>query len=482
MFNLAKLIPLKNRVNPRVHFVGVCGVAMSAVAAELKRIGADVTGSDRAAYPPASEVLARAGVKVFQGFRPEHLDPPPDVVVVGNAVSRGNPEVESVLEQGLAYVSLAELVGRAFLDGREPVVVTGTHGKTTTTALCAWCLQRAGRDPGWLVGGLPLATDKGFRVGSGQAFVLEGDEYDTAFFDKRPKFVHYRPRVVVLNNLEYDHADIYRDMEALRWAFRQLLRIVPRNGLVVANADDPEVMALAREAPCAVRTYSLKGAPADWTGAWKAGRVSVQGPGGVAFSADTDLVGPHQGWNLVAAAAVLSHLGLDPGEIAGGISSFPGVRRRAEFVGEAGGVRVYDDFAHHPTAVRGTLEGFRERFPDARIWAVLEPRSNTMRRAVFQEALAAAFGAADRVCIRHPVDPEKAPPEDRLDVERLARDVSARGTPAAAFPDAGAIVAHLAGELRPGDVVVVMSNGGFEGIHGRLLEALAGARVRSWEG
>jgi len=482
VFNIAKLFRLENRVKPRVHFVGVCGVAMSAVAAELERLGAHVTGSDRAAYPPASEVLARAGVRVFEGFHAEHLDPAPDLVVVGNAVSRGNPEVERVLEQGLAYISLAELVGRLFLDGREPVVVAGTHGKTTTTALCAWCLRRAGRDPGWLVGGLPLGTGKGFHVGDGPTFVLEGDEYDTAFFDKRPKFVHYRPRVAVLNNLEYDHADVYRDLEALRWAFRQLLRIVPRSGLVVANADDPEVRGMAREAPCPVWTYSLKGEPADWTGAWKAGRVSVQGPGGVAFSADTNLVGSHQGWNVLAAAAVLSHLGLAPEEIAEGIASFPGVRRRAELVGEAGGVRVYDDFAHHPTAVRGTLEGFRERFPDARIWAVLEPRSNTMRRAVFQEVLASAFDAADRVCIRRPVEPEKAPAGDRLDVERLARDVSARGTPAAAFPNADAIVACLADELRPGDVVVVMSNGGFEGIHGRLLEALAGVRGRSGRG
>ncbi len=449
---------------------------MAGVAAELHRRGVRVTGSDRAAYPPMSRYLEEAGVDVAEGFRPENLDPPPDLVVVGNAVSRGNPEVEAVLDRDLPFCSLPELLRWAFLPGRTPLVITGTHGKTTTAALCAWGLARAGRDPSWLVGGVPLGLGRGFHLGGGRVFVLEGDEYDTAFFDKRAKFVHYRPRVLVMNNLEYDHADIYDDLDSIRRAFRHLLRTVPRTGLVVANADDPEVMALAGEAPCPVVTYGLSAG--DWRGAAGPGRVDVEGPGGEAVRLEHGLVGRHQAWNLLAATAALHRLGLDLGRIAEAVASFPGVARRAQLRGEAGGVRVYDDFAHHPTAIRGTLQGFRDLYPDRRIWAVVEPRSNTMRRRVFQQALAGAFGGADRVCVRRVPDPDKVPEAERLDVERLARDLTARGVPARAFPDAGAIVEHLARELEPGDVVVVLSNGGFEGIHDRLLGALGALGAR----
>ena len=470
MFNLGKLFCTRKAGDLHVHFLGICGTAMAGVAAELHRRGVRVTGSDRAAYPPMSTYLEEAGVRVAEGFRPGNLDPPPDLVVVGNAVSRGNPEVEAVLDRDIAYCSLPELLRWAFLAGRTSLVITGTHGKTTTTALCAWVLARAGHDPSWLVGGVPRGLGKGFHVGGGRVFAIEGDEYDTAFFDKRAKFVHYRPRVLVLNNLEYDHADIYGDLEAIRRAFRHLLRTVPRSGLVVANADDPEVMALAREAPCPVTTYGLSAG--DWRGVAGPRRVDVEGPGGRAVRLEHDLVGRHQASNLLAATAALSHLGVDLGRIAEGVESFPGVERRAQLRGETRGVRVYDDFAHHPTAIRGTLQGFRDRYPDRRIWAVVEPRSNTMRRRVFQGALAEAFDAADRVCVRRVPDPDKVPEAERLDVERLARELTARGVPARVFDDARAIVEHLARELEPGDVVVVLSNGGFEGIHGRLLQAL----------
>ncbi|GAB4269945.1 MAG: UDP-N-acetylmuramate:L-alanyl-gamma-D-glutamyl-me so-diaminopimelate ligase [Deferrisomatales bacterium] len=445
---------------------------MASVAAELHGRGVGVTGSDESVYPPMSTFLEARGVPVQEGFRPENLEPAPDLVVVGNAISRGNPEVEAVLDRGLAYCSLPELLRWAFLPGRLPVVIAGTHGKTTTAALCAWCLREAGRDPSWLIGGVPGGLGRGFHLGEGRAFVLEGDEYDTAFFDKRSKFVHYQPRVLVLNNLEYDHADIFPDLEAVRTAFRQVLRTVPRSGRVVANRDDPEVMALAGEAPCPVITYSVDHREAHWWGAPQAGRLAVRDPRGREFAVTHTLVGRHQGWNLLACLAAAEVVGVPASVASRALEGFPGVKRRGELRGEAGGVRVYDDFAHHPTAIRSTLEGFRERYPDRRIWAVVEPRSNTMRRAVFQAALVDAFDAADRVCLRRVPNPEKVPPGQRLDVERLAAEISRRGPPARAFSDAGAIVVHLASGLAPGDVVVVLSNGGFEGIHERLLDAL----------
>ncbi len=478
MFNLSELIT-RGSSPLHFHFLGICGTAMAGVAAELHRRGARVTGSDEAVYPPMSTFLGAAGVPVAAGYREENLDPRPDLLVVGNAISRGNPELEAALDRGLPRCSLPELIRWAFLPGKTSVVIAGTHGKTTTAALCAWALEACGREPSWLVGGVPLGLGAGFRFGAGEAFVLEGDEYDTAFFDKRSKFLHYEPRILVLNNLEFDHADIFEDLEGIRRSFRHLLRTVPRSGRVVANWDDPEVRALASSSPCPVVRYSRREScdgegPVEWRGQVSPGRVRARGPGGRALDLSHELVGAHQPWNLLAAAAALGELGLSDAEIEGAVATFRGVKRRAELRGEAAGVRVYDDFAHHPTAIRGTLEGFRERYPGRRLWAVAEPRSNTMRRRVFQEALADAFGAADRVCLREVPDPEKVPEAERLDVGRLAVALTARGVPAQDFPDAGAIIAHLVPRLAPGDIVAVLSNGSFENLHDRLLEALAG--------
>jgi len=458
-----------------VHFIGICGTAMASVAVALKAGGFDVRGSDRAAYPPMSTFLAERGIPVFEGYEAKRLEPAPDLVVVGNAVSRGNPEVEAVLDRDLPYCSLPELLERVFLPGRVPVVVTGTHGKTTTAALTTWILKSAGKEPSWLIGGVPPDLEGGCRIGEGQPFVLEGDEYDTAFFDKRSKFLHYRPRVVILNNLEYDHADIFPDLERIRDSFRHMLRIVPGTGLVAANADDPEIRALAALAPCPVETYSLTGREADWRGSAAPGFIDVEGPGGYRARLHHNLVGRHQGWNVLAAVAACRRFGVGPEEAARAVASFRGVKRRAEKVGEARGVAVYDDFAHHPTAIRGTLEGFRDRFPESRIWALLEPRSNTMRRNVFQAELAGVFDVADKVAIRAVPDPEKAPPGTLLDVEAVAGALRTGGREARAFPDAGAIVEWVAAGAEAGDVVVVLSNGGFEGIHGRLVAALGGA-------
>jgi UDP-N-acetylmuramate: L-alanyl-gamma-D-glutamyl-meso-diaminopimelate ligase len=473
MFNVNELLAGSGRGRTHVHFVGICGTAMAGVAAELHGQGVCVTGSDSAAYPPTSTFLESRGVTVFAGFRAEALDPAPDLVVVGNVVSRGNPEVEAVLDRGMPYCSLPELLRWGFLPGKKCLVVTGTHGKTTTSALCAWVLHASGRDPSWLIGGVPVDLEQGVRFGGGEAFVIEGDEYDTAFFDKRAKFLHYQPRILVLNNLEFDHADIYDGMEDIRRSFGHLMRTVPGSGRVVANADDPEVVRLAGAAPCPVVSYSVRDSSADWFGQVSSGMIRARRPDGSTLELVHELVGAHQGWNILAGCAALELLGVSPAELKRAVASFRGVKRRAELRGEVAGIRVYDDFAHHPTAIRGTLEGFRELDPGRRIWAVVEPRSNTMRRRVFQTDLAASFDAADGVWLREVPDPEKVPPDERLDVGRLARDLVARGIPARSFPDAGAIIADLLPELGEGDLVVVLSNGGFEGIHERLLQGLA---------
>lgn len=456
-----------------VHFIGICGTAMASVAAELHLRGVEVTGSDKAAYPPMSTFLASHGVKVFEGYDAANLSSRPELVVTGNAVSRGNPEVEALLDDGsMNFCSLPELIERSFLPGKKPLVVTGTHGKTTTTALCTWILKEAGKDPSWLIGGLPAGLEGGFKLSSGEPFVLEGDEYDTAFFDKRPKFIHYRPRVLVLNNLEYDHADIYPDIERIREVFRHLLRIVPGSGLIVANADDPEIAALIPLAPCRVETYSKEGLKADWSCLEEPGKLTVTGPEGYRAVVAHSLVGTHQPWNLMAALAACRAYGVGPEEAEKAVSTFRGVKRRAEKVGEAGGVTVFDDFAHHPTAIASTLAGFRLLYPDRRIWAVVEPRSNSMRRRVFAESLPKSFADADYVLMRQVPDPGKVPDGQLLNVDAIVASIAATGKPAEAFSDAQAIVAHLKPLARPGDVVVVLSNGGFEGIHGKLLTDL----------
>jgi len=472
MFDLRERITRPGAAPFHVHFQGICGTAMAGVAAELHTRGLRVTGSDEAVYPPMSTYLTERGVPVVAGYAAGNLEPAPDLVVVGNAISRGNPEVEAVLDRGLPYCSLPELIRWAFLPGKTPLVVTGTHGKTTTSALCAWVLNASGRDPSWLVGGVPLGLDQGFRLGGGDAFVLEGDEYDTAFFDKRSKFLHYQPRVLILNNLEFDHADIFEDLEAIRRSFRHLLRTVPGTGRVVANWDDPEVRDLAASAPCRVVRYSRRDPGVEWCGEGGGGRLRVRGPGGRVLDLAHGLIGVHQPWNILAAVAALAELGLEDEELERAVASFRGVKRRAELRGEVDGVLVYDDFAHHPTAIQGTLEGFRERYPDRCLWAVVEPRSNTMRRSVFQQALAVVFDVADQVCLREVPNPGKVPEGERLDVDRLARELDSRGVPARAFADAAAIVAYLLENLRSGDVVAVLSNGGFEGLHDRLLEGL----------
>jgi UDP-N-acetylmuramate: L-alanyl-gamma-D-glutamyl-meso-diaminopimelate ligase len=463
----------------RFHFIGICGTAMATLAAMLKARGHDVGGSDHAVYPPMSEFLAREGIAVEDGYAAAHITADIDVVVVGNAISRGNPELETVLDRKLRYVSLPEAIRDEFLWQSRSIVVAGTHGKTTTTALAGWLLTAARRDPSVLVGGIALNFDGSYRIGRGRDFVIEGDEYDSAFFDKTAKFLKYLPDIVVVGNLEYDHADIYPDMDALRLAFRRLLKLVPQNGRVLIGADSPEARDLVPFALGTVETFGLAEA-ADWRAdsiRSADGRVAfdVVHRGSPFATFESPLYGLHNVRNALAAIAAGHAVGLTAEAMRDGLAAFRGVRRRLELRGEARGVRVYDDFAHHPTAILETLRAVRWANPERRIWAVFEPRSATSCRRIFQHDFARAFieSGADEVVLPD-VFRSSLPEAERLSVEDLVHDVGAAGVHARHIAPTDAIVATIAKEARAGDLVVVMSNGGFDGIHGKLLAALAG--------
>lgn len=459
-----------------IYFMGICGTAMAGLAGMLKGLGYCVAGSDAGVYPPMSTFLKEQEIPAHEGYDPAHLDPPPDLVVVGNAISRGNAEAEAVLERKLRYASLPEVLKEFFIRGKTSVVVTGTHGKTTTSSMIAWALASAGRDPGFMIGGIPENFGQGYRVGAGPHFVSEGDEYDTAFFDKGPKFLHYLPDVVVVNSVEFDHADIYRDLDEIQVAFARLVNLLPRNGLLTVCADDPGAMELTPRSFCPVQTFGLTRG-ATWTA-----RDLWFGPDETRFVAVRDgaevgpfsipLRGEHNVRNALATLTVCAHLGLTASEVREGLSTFQGVRRRLTVRGVAGDVTVFDDFAKHPTEIRETLRGLRLSFPDRRIWAVFEPATATARRSAFQEEYPPAFDPADRVVIAPVFRPEKAPEGQRLRVEKLVRDVAARGKLAAQPPSIDAVVDLVAGEARRGDLIVCMSNGGFGGIHEKLLAAL----------
>ncbi|NDY43178.1 UDP-N-acetylmuramate:L-alanyl-gamma-D-glutamyl-meso-diaminopimelate ligase [Dissulfurirhabdus thermomarina] len=461
-----------------VHLVGICGTGMAALAGLFKARGYVVRGSDANVYPPMSDLLRELGIPVAQGYDPGNLEPAPDLVVIGNVVRRDNPEARAVIEAGLPYLSLPEAVARLCLEDRASLVVAGTHGKTTTASLLVGALAGAGYDPGFLIGGVVRSHGRGFHPGAPPWFVLEGDEYDTAFFDKGPKFLHYRPQAVILTSLEFDHADIYPDLAAVKAAFRGLVALLPPDGLLVACSDWPDVLEVAAGAAAPVVTYGT-GPGADW----RLESVEV-GPDGTAFQAVAPggrrraftlaLPGAHNALNALAVAALCDGLGVEPEGAARGLAACRGVRRRQEVRGEAGGVTVIDDFAHHPTAVRVTLEALRAAYPGRRLLVAFEPRTNTSRRKVFQEAYARAFDAADRVWVREVPDPEKVPAAERFSSRRLVADLETRGVAAGWFPDAGAIADDLVAACRPGDVVAVLSNGAFEGLHERLLRRLAG--------
>jgi len=463
----------------RVHFIGVCGTAMATLAAMLRRTGLAVQGSDQDVYPPMSDFLAAEGIRTFSGYRAEQITSDIDLVVVGNAISRGNPELEAVLDRKVRYCSLPEAIRDHFLWKARSIVIAGTHGKTTTTALTAWVLTAGGLDPSMLVGGIARNFGEqgaSYRLGRGPAFVIEGDEYDSAFFDKTAKFLKYLPDIAVVNNIEFDHADIYADLDAVRTAFRRLVTLVPSRGLLLLGIDSEEARGLSAVARSRVQTFGVE---ADAT--WRADRVQVV-QGGTEFRLSQDgrdlgtfvvpLVGAHNVRNALAAIAVAIENGLTPDLVRAALARFEGVKRRLEIVGQADGVTIYDDFAHHPTAVAETLAGLRAAHASARIWAVFEPRSASSCRRVFQDAFARAFVAADRVVVA-PVFRSSLPADERLSVAQLVDDVRRLGPPAYAASSIDDIVDHLVAHRRAGDLVVLMSNGGFGGIHQKLLKALA---------
>jgi UDP-N-acetylmuramate: L-alanyl-gamma-D-glutamyl-meso-diaminopimelate ligase len=453
-----------------VHILGIGGTFMAGVAAIAKEAGHRVTGSDRGVYPPMSEQLAGLGIAVTDGYAASQLDPAPDVVIVGNVMSRGMPVVEELLNRRIPYCSGPEWLAREVLRSRHVIAVSGTHGKTTTTALLAWILMRAGRDPGFLVGGMTPDLDVSARLGGGDVFVIEADEYDTAFFDKGAKFLHYRPLTLVINNLEFDHADIYEDLAAIQRQFHQLVRTVPGNGRIICRADDANIrVVLDRGCWTPVETFaSNAGVPADWTGIAADGAFELFAGGKPQGTAAWSLAGDHNAENATAALLAARHAGVNISAALEAIAGFRGVRRRLELLGVWGGVRLYEDFAHHPTAIMRTLAALRRSLKPRRVLIVTEPRSNTMKLGVHRDALAAALAQADASWV--------------LQTDGLKWDLAAAlaGVSSARVrPDTAAIVADVTGECEPGDAVVVMSNGDFRNIRADLAAALAARAQRA---
>ncbi len=454
-----------------IHFLGICGTAMGAVAAALRERGFTVTGSDENVYPPMSTFLEQKGITLTAGYRAENLPAEADLIVIGNAMKRGNPEVEAVLNRKLYYLSLPETLKEFFLRGRHNLVVTGTHGKTTTTSLLTWILEHAGKSPSHLIGGIPRNLGQGARFTDSEYVVLEGDEYDTAFFDKRSKFVHYMPELVIVNNIEFDHADIFNNLDEIKLSFRRMLNIVPGNGIVLVNADDANALDAASTCPAPIRKVGFAECAEN--------RISdvTYGPDGSQFTLlgerfSLPMVGEYNVRNAAMAISAAAFYGIPLETIREAVAGFQGIMRRQEVRGEKRGVKVVDDFGHHPTAIRQALAGLRHQYPGSRLWAVFEPRSNTTRRAVFQQQLPEAFAEADGVFFSQVARLEQIPEGERLNPEKVISDIAASGKPAFYEADATGIIGRLCPLAREGDVIVIFSNGGFDGIHSRLLEAL----------
>jgi UDP-N-acetylmuramate: L-alanyl-gamma-D-glutamyl-meso-diaminopimelate ligase len=459
----------------RIHLIGVCGTAMATLAALLKRRGYDVRGSDQNVYPPMSDFLQQQDIVTLQGYRPEHISADLDMVVVGNAISRGNPELEEVLDRKIRYCSLPEAIRDHFLWGARSIVIAGTHGKTTTTSIAGWLLTHGGADPSVLIGGIAENFDSSYRVGGGRDFVIEGDEYDSAFFDKTAKFLKYLPDIAVISNIEFDHADIYPDLDAIRLAFQRFVNLVPRRGLVLLGADNADALALRARAHCTVETFGLSDG-ADWQAhdlqiGGTSTTFGVRRQGKPVGTFELPLLGAYNVRNALAAIAIGAAVGLHTDTLIAGVRSFKGVRRRMQLRGTAAGVAVYDDFAHHPTAIAETLAGVRSAYPNRRIWAIFEPRSATSCRKVFESDFTRALSVADRVVLPA-VFRSTLPEEERLSAERIVSDLQTLGVHAQYIPQVDNIVKTVARDSRDGDLIVVMSNGGFENIHQKLLDAL----------
>ncbi|AFM26455.1 UDP-N-acetylmuramate:L-alanyl-gamma-D-glutamyl-meso-diaminopimelate ligase [Desulfomonile tiedjei] len=459
-----------------IHLMGICGTGMGSLAGMFHSKGYRVTGSDQAVYPPMSDFLRNLGIPIMEGYRASNLQPRPDLVIVGNVIRRTNPEAVELEKSGIPYVSMPLAVTHYFARDKTRIVVAGTHGKTTVTAMIAWILASAGRDPGFMIGGLPKNFGLNHRVTDGSVFVIEGDEYDTAYFDKRPKFLHYSPGIGVITSCEFDHADIYDNFDQIREQFRLFAGLIPKEGRLVAFVDDVNVRAIAEACRGPVVTYGFSSvvqwSVTDATPSDGGFSVVLTNHGMKVAAGRLAVIGMHNVLNAVAAVAACVQVGLDPQEALDSLASFQGVRRRQEILGEYRGITVIDDFAHHPTAVHVTCSGVKAAFPGRRLVAVFEPRTNTSRRAFFQNLYASAFSDADLVLIRTPRDVEDVPRSDRFDSERLARDLCTQGKEARAFGDTEEILHFLLSNLRQGDVVLIMSNGSFDDLCRNLQKSL----------
>jgi UDP-N-acetylmuramate: L-alanyl-gamma-D-glutamyl-meso-diaminopimelate ligase len=469
-----------------IHLSGICGTAMASIAGLLQLQGHRITGSDKAAYPPMSDLLRSLGIPVMEPYSESNLDPAPDLVVIGNALSRGNPEVERVLDERIPFASMASLVHDEFLKGRESLVVAGTHGKTTTTSMLAWIYQVASHEnpslePSFLIGGVAENFGTSFQLRPTRTFIIEGDEYDTAFFDKGPKFLHYFPDAMILTHVEFDHADIYADLEAVKTAFKRLVNLVPRRGLLMAFDGSENVTECISKAFCRVERYGFK-PESEWQlrnirYAEGQMRWEIWRGGELWSDAAMHLAGEHNALNATAAAALAFGQGVPKDAIRAALASFKSVKRRLEVRDVIRGITIIDDFAHHPTAIRETLRALRSVYPKARIWAVLEPRSNTLRRKVLEGELVESLRLADRVILAGVYQQQRVPDAERLHPEEVIDALNASGTSAELHPDAAEIVASIAPKLEDGDVVAILSNGGFDGIYEKLP-----ARLRQRQG
>ena len=469
--------------NKHIHLIGVCGTAMASLAGMLSERGFRVTGSDSAAYPPMSDFLRSLGISVAQRFAVQNLEPKPDLVVVGNAISRGNVELEHVLDQRIAFCSLPQLLHDEFLKGKEVIVVAGTHGKTTTTSMLSWIFEVAQTEPSFLIGGIAENFNRSFQLGSGRHFIIEGDEYDTAFFDKGPKFLHYFPDSIILTSVEFDHADIYKDLDAVENSFKRLVNLVPRRGRIVAFDTGTSIESCVARAFCAVDRYGKRA-----ESAWRIERLTFNADstswsllrnGKLWAQLEFPLAGEYNVWNASAAAAMAANYGISAQVVADALARFQSVKRRLEVTAEINGITIIDDFAHHPTAIAETLKALRARYAGRRLWAILEPRSNTLRRNVFQDDLAKSLAVADEVVIANVFKSDSIPERERLDVAAVAAQLSRDRHHARVLADVDSIVKICAPEMRAGDVIGILSNGGFGGIYEKLPQKLRSLSLKS---
>ncbi len=461
-----------------IYMMGICGTAMGSLAGLLKAMGFEVSGSDQNVYPPMSTRLEALGIKIIQGYKPENLNSKPDRVIVGNVMSKSHPEVQALIESKIPFMSLPQAMGEYLIKDRHSIVIAGTHGKTTTTALSSWVLDQAGFKPGFLIGGVPLNFPQTFSIGEGKYFVIEGDEYDTAFFDKVPKFIHYRPRSVILTSIEFDHADIYKDLDAVKDAFRMLLKLIPKDGQLIFNAADQNIWSILESTQCnRVESYGTQNA--DWTLGeinWgeQISTFEVFFKGKKLDTLETQSMGEYNLLNSLSVYAMATNLKIEPRVIKEAMGTFKGVKRRQEIIGCPQGITIIEDFAHHPTAVRVTIDGVRKKFKKSKIIAVFEPRSATSRRKIFQHDFAQTLSTADQVIISEPYDQSKISQEDRFDSKKIVEEISKikPNVHAETAENVTQIIETLKRDAQSGNIILIMSNGGFDGIYQKLIEAL----------